>query len=51
MAPLDSPITSYSDTTPQKRVITDVIDLIDPTDAPGVEALSLIHISEPTRPY
>ena len=35
MAPLDSPITSYSDTTPQKRVITDVIDLIDPTDAPG----------------
>lgn len=39
MAVIDSPITSYSDTTPHKRVITDVIDLIDPTDAPGVEAL------------
>ncbi len=39
MAAIDSPITSYSDTTPHKRVITDVIDLIDPTDAPGIEAL------------
>ena len=39
MAVIDSPISSYSDSTPQKRVITDVIDLIDPTDAPGVEAL------------
>lgn len=35
----DSPITSYSDTTPQKRVITDVISLIDPADTPAIEAL------------
>jgi hypothetical protein len=34
-----SPMTSYSDTTPHKRVITDVISLIDPSDAPMVEAL------------
>lgn len=39
MANLTSPLTTYSDTTPQKRQITDVIDLIDPTDAPLVEAL------------
>ncbi len=37
--PLDSPLTSYSDTTPQKRVITDVISLIDPSDAPAIMAL------------
>ena len=36
---LDSPLTSYSDTTPQKRQITDVISLIDPSDAPAVMAL------------
>lgn len=36
---LTSPLTTYSDTTPQKRVITDVISLIDPSDAPMVEAL------------
>lgn len=35
----DSPITTYSDTTPQKRVITDVISLIDPSDAPAILAL------------
>lgn len=35
----DSPLTTYSDTTPQKRQITDVISLIDPSDAPLVEAL------------
>lgn len=34
-----SPLTSYSDTTPHKRVITDVISMIDPSDAPAVEAL------------
>jgi hypothetical protein len=39
MPPLDSPISSYSDVTPQKRVITDVISLIDPSDAPAVMAL------------
>jgi hypothetical protein len=36
---VDSPFTSYSDTTPQKRVITDVISLIDPSDAPFIEAI------------
>jgi len=39
MANLTPPLTTYSDTTPQKRQITDVIDLIDPSDAPLVEAL------------
>lgn len=39
MAVFDSPVTTYSDTTPHKRVITDYISLIDPTDAPAVEAL------------
>lgn len=37
--PIDSPVTSYSDTTPQKRVITDVISLIDPADTPLLDAL------------
>ncbi len=35
----DSPATSYSDTTPHKRAITDVISLIDPADTPAIEAL------------
>jgi len=35
----DSPITTYSDTTPQKKVITDVISLISPSDAPLIERL------------
>ena len=39
MAYLISPLTTYSDTTPQKRMITDVISLIDPSDAPMIEAL------------
>ena len=39
MANLASPFTTYSDTTPQKRVITDYLTLIDPSDAPLVEAL------------
>lgn len=39
MANLASPLTTYSDTTPQRRVITDVISLIDPSDAPMVMAL------------
>ncbi len=39
MANTASPITTYSDTTPQKRVITDVISLIDPSDAPLIDAL------------
>jgi len=39
MAVFDSPVTTYSDTTPHKRVITDYISLIDPTDAPAIEAL------------
>lgn len=36
---LDSPLTTYSDTTPQKRVITDAISLIDPADTPVIDAL------------
>lgn len=39
MAALDSPLTSYSDTTPQKRTITDVISMIDPKDTPMIQAL------------
>jgi hypothetical protein len=34
MASLDQPKTTYSDTTPQIRVITDLISLIDPMDTP-----------------
>ena len=34
MASLDQPKTSYSDTTPQKRAISDVISMIDPRDTP-----------------
>jgi hypothetical protein len=32
-------MSTYSDTTPQMRVITDYVSLIDPSDAPLVEAL------------
>lgn len=39
MATLDSPFNTYSDTTPQKRVITDYISLLDPSDAPAIMAL------------
>jgi len=39
MAVFDSPASTYSDTTPHKRVITDVISLIDPTDTPLIAAL------------
>jgi hypothetical protein len=39
MANLASPITTYSDTTLQKRVITDYVTLIDPSDAPLIEAI------------
>lgn len=39
MATFASPVSTYSDTTPQKRVITDVISLIDPSDDPAVERL------------
>lgn len=39
MANVTSPITSYSDTTPHKRIITDIISLIDPSDAPLINAL------------
>ncbi len=36
---LTSPLTTYSDTTPHKRIITDVISLIDPSDAPAIDRL------------
>jgi len=39
MATKDSPFTSYTDTLPQKRVVTDVISLIDPSDAPFIEKI------------
>lgn len=39
MANIASPYSTYSDTTPHKRVITDYISLLDPTDAPFVEAI------------
>lgn len=39
MTNLASPLSTYSDTTPHRRVITDVISLIDPSDAPMVDAL------------
>lgn len=34
MAIIDQPKTTYSDTTPQIRAITDIISLIDPVDTP-----------------
>ncbi len=39
MSVFDSPASTYSDTTPHKRVITDVISLIDPVDVPLITAL------------
>lgn len=39
MAGLNQPVSTYSDVTPQKRVITDVIAIIDPSDAPAINAL------------
>ena len=39
MANVASPLNTYSDTTPQKRAITDVISLIDPSDAPFIDAM------------
>ena len=39
MTVYDQQKTTYSDTTPHKRVITDLISLIDPSDAPLVDAL------------
>jgi hypothetical protein len=39
MASLASPLTTYSDTTPHRRVITDIVSLIDPSDAPLIDAL------------
>lgn len=38
-AQLASPLSTYSDTTPQKRIITDFISLIDPSDAPLIDSL------------
>lgn len=39
MTVYDQQKTTYSDSTPHKRVITDLISLIDPSDAPLVDAL------------
>ena len=39
MANSASPYSTYSDTTPQIRVITDYISLLDPSDAPFIELI------------
>jgi len=39
MAVYDQPVTSYSDTTPHVRVISDAIFMIDPVDTPLLDAL------------
>lgn len=39
MANFAPPVSTYSDVTPQKRVITDAISLIDPSDAPSIVQL------------
>lgn len=36
---LGSPIYTYSDTTPQKRIVTDGIEIIDPADKATIDAL------------
>lgn len=41
MSVYDQPITTYSDTTPHIRVISNVIQMIDPTDTPLIAALGL----------
>lgn len=41
MAVSDQPKTTYSDTDPQKRVIADLIDIIDPRDTPVVSYFGL----------
>jgi len=39
MANYASPISTYSDTTPHKKVITDLVAILDPSDAPLIERL------------
>lgn len=39
MSVYDQPKTTYSDTTPQERVISEVINIIDPRDTPVIAAL------------
>ena len=39
MATQDYPRYSYTDTTAYKRIITDVISLVDPSDAPFINAI------------
>jgi len=41
MAVVDQPKTTYSDTTPQRRAIADVIDVISPQDIPVVKYFGL----------
>ena len=41
MAAADQPLTSYSDTTPHKKVITDYIDILSPSDIPMVKYFGL----------
>lgn len=49
MAVIDQKKTTYSDTTPQKRAITDLVDLIDPYDVPVVSYLGLDGNAEAFR--
>ena len=41
MAVVDQPKTTYGDTTPQRRAIADVIDIISPQDVPVVKYFGL----------
>jgi len=41
MTDFSQPMTTYSDTTPLKRAIADVIDIIDPREVPGVAYFGL----------
>jgi hypothetical protein len=39
MAVIDAPITTYSDTTTQARVLSEVVNILDPNDTPVITAL------------
>ena len=39
MANLASPYSTYSDSTPQKRIVEDYIAMLDPSDAPLIDLI------------
>ncbi len=47
-APLDPPITSYQDTTPQKRAVTDLISMISPVDTPLIARFGILPAAGPS---